>query len=254
MKPAVGKLKLAKEYGNFLLKSPSLSEKRFVIFGNGRSGSTLLVNLLNSSDKVYCDGEILNRASVIFPNLFIKVQASLCLKSVYGFKLLDYQLKQLQKIKDPDKFIVNLHKEGWKFVYLTRRNKLNYALSILNALNRQGFHHRDNDGELTREKLKVDIDKVLYWIREGEAHTQHWDDVLRRIPHIKLTYEDNLRDSRFHQDTANQVFDFLGLTRCDVESNLVKLMPSDPLQMIDNRQDLVRVLEMTEYARFLEPA
>ncbi len=252
MKPAVGKLKLAKEYGNFLLKSPSLPTKRFVIFGNGRSGSTLLVNLLNSSEKVYCDGEILNRTSVVLPNLFIKVQASYCHKPVYGFKLLDYQLKKLQNIRQPDQFLVNLHHEGWKFIYLTRRNKLNYALSILNALNRQSFHHRNHDGNLTRQKLKVDIDEVFHWIKQGEEHTQFYDDVLQRIPHLRLTYEDHLRDSSCHQNTANQVFDFLELARCDVDSNLVKLMPSDPLKMVDNSEDLVKALELTTYAHFLE--
>ena len=254
MKPAVGKMTLAQDYARFWLNSPTLPTKRFVIFGSGRSGSTLLVNLLNSSGQVYCDGEILNRASVIWPNLFIKVQASRCSKPIYGFKLLDYQLKQLQKVKDPEKFLVNLHREGWQFIYLTRRNKLNYALSILNALHRKGFHHHSNDGKLRRQKLTVDVQEALYWIKQGEKQTQYYDKVLEKIPHIKLTYEDNLKNGYAHQDTANRVFEFLEIARCQVESNLVKLMPSDPLQMIENSEVLVQTLEQEGYAHFLEPA
>ncbi|CAD5921689.1 sulfotransferase [Planktothrix agardhii] len=37
-----------KHYGTYLWNQPSLPEKRFVIFGRGRSGSTLLVSLLNT--------------------------------------------------------------------------------------------------------------------------------------------------------------------------------------------------------------
>lgn len=253
MKPAVGTLKLIKKYGKYFLRKPALPTNRFVIFGSGRSGSTLLVNLLNSSDQVFCDGEILNRDPVAFPNLFIKVQASRCSQPVYGFKLLDYQLKERQKIKEPEDFLINLHREGWKFIYLTRRNKLDYALSILNAFHRKSFHHRGGDGELTRQKLKVDIEDLLYWIKQGEYHTRHYDGVLEDIPHLKLTYEDNLRNSQNHQETADRVFSFLELPKCNVESDLVKLMPARPIQMVDNQDDVIEALKQTDYAHFLDP-
>ena len=36
-------------------------EKKFIIFAQGRSGSTLLVSLMNCHKEIFCDGEILNR-------------------------------------------------------------------------------------------------------------------------------------------------------------------------------------------------
>lgn len=254
VKPAISKLKLAREYGRFLIKRPDLPKQRFIIFGNGRSGSTLLVNLLNSCDRIHCDGEILNRPPLPLPNLFIKTQAARSPKPVYGFKLLDYHLKDLQKIETPQKFLQTLHSQGWQFIYLIRQNKLHYALSILNALHRQGFHHREDEGNLVRKKLWVDIDRAMYWIRQGEENTQYYNRILQSIPHLKLTYEDNLSNAATHQDTADRVFDLLDLPRCEVESNLVKLMSAQAMQMVENKEDLVKALQKTKYARFLDTA
>ena len=100
----------------------------------------------------------------------------------------------------------------------------------------------------------MDVEEALYWIKQGETQTQYYDRVLADIPHIKLTYEDNLQNGHAHQNTANQVFDFLGIDRCEVESNLVKLMPSRSIQMIENREDLIQVLKLKGYAHFLESA
>lgn len=251
MKPTINQFNLLKEYGKYFLKQPNLPENKFIIFGNGRSGSTLLVSLLNSSSKIYCDGEILNRNYIPFPGLYIKTRSSLFHQSVYGFKLLDYQLKDLQKIKKPESFILNLHKDGWKFIYLTRKNKLNYALSIVNAFHRKSFHHRYKDGSVDKKKIRVDTEEVMYWIRQGQENTLYFSDILNSIPHLKLTYEADLHDPKNHQETANQVFDYLKINTSKVDTNLVKIMPSNPVDRVDNYEELIFALDEYGYGQYL---
>ena len=55
---------------HFLLTSSRKPPTKFVIFGRGRSGSTLLVSLLNSNPDIHCDGEILSRKK-LFPEKVI---------------------------------------------------------------------------------------------------------------------------------------------------------------------------------------
>ena len=133
------KLKEIRDYGLYLWKKPSLPANKFVIFGRGRSGSTLLVNLLNNHNKIHCDGEIMHD-HLLFPRLYIDLSASRYQSRVYGFKLLSYQLKDVQQIYDPEKFLLSLYESGYKFIYLTRRNLLAHALSNINARQKK-FHH-----------------------------------------------------------------------------------------------------------------
>lgn len=65
--------------------------EKFILFGRGRTGSTLLTDPLNSSNEVACDKEIFNRP-VAFPQTYLKSREKLFHKPIYGFKLLSYQL------------------------------------------------------------------------------------------------------------------------------------------------------------------
>ena len=77
-------------------------ESKFVLFGGGRNGSTLLVSLLNSHPDIYCDGEILvGKLRSPFKHIKRRMQSSP--KSIYGFKLLSYQLKEIQNSIDDKK-------------------------------------------------------------------------------------------------------------------------------------------------------
>ena len=240
------------QYGRYRLQKPPLPSKRFIILAEGRSGSTLLVSLLNSSSQIYCDGEILNRSPVLLPRLFIDMQASCCQTSVYGFKLLDYQLEKVQNVKNPEQFLLKLYESGYKFIYLTRCNRIYHALSQINALQKNKFHHRLGDGELEYRQIKVDIHKLIDTMDVTEATTKRFKSFFTQVPHLSLTYENNLQEGTSHQTTADQVFSFLGIPSTAVTVNLVKLMPSSLPDMIENYEELVKAVKVTKYAHFLE--
>ena len=118
-------------YMILLIRISHKLNKKFIIFGQGRSGSTLLVDLLNSHPAIYCDDEIL-MYKVIFPKTYVKARSVSSKKHVYGFKVKIYQLWH-QNILDSHKFLFHFYKSGWKILYLKRGNyDMPFLILLLN--------------------------------------------------------------------------------------------------------------------------
>lgn len=239
-----------KRYKNYLWNQPPLPKKRFIIFGRGRSGSTLLVSLLNAHSQIYCDGEILHDW-VSFPHLHINVCASVCPRPIYGFKLLSYQIRDIQPIINPTQFLSHLHREGYLIIYLSRQNLLAHALSNINA-RKQKFHHQLNQVEIQKQKINVDFQELVFWIEHSEKIERYEHQIINDLPHLPLIYEDNLLTPELQQKTANQVFNLLDIPTESVTTNFVKLMSSDLSNSIENYEELSAKIKQTRYARFLE--
>ncbi|MEM9980263.1 MAG: hypothetical protein AAF808_21770, partial [Cyanobacteria bacterium P01_D01_bin.2] len=92
-------------YRDLIQTQSNQSSQRFIIFGRGRSGSTALVSLLNCLPKVYCDGEILEQR-VLWPQSYVKAKAHTvqACATVYGCKILSYQLRDIQHIAQGSNF------------------------------------------------------------------------------------------------------------------------------------------------------
>ena len=236
---SVGKhtLKEIRGYGKYLWQKPSLPSNKFVIFGRGRSGSTLLVNLLTNQNQIHCDNEILHDR-LLFPRIYIDLCASRCQYSVYGFKLLSYQVRDVQPIFKPEKFLLSLYENGYKFIYLTRSNLVDHALSNINAKLKQKFHHRSDEGKLEYKPIKVKIEEVFHRIQFSEELEKYEKKLLKSIPHLSLTYEDNLLHSECHQKTVDQILELFNLPSKPVKTNLVKLMPLELSEMVENYEEL----------------
>lgn len=113
-----------------------MTGRNFVIFGQPRTGSTLLVKLMQSHPLVQCDGEVLNRnrwqqgwhpylyyLARVFPEPYVLRKPAHCAKTVYGFKLLYPQ------IVAPRRLLYILNRLGWQMIHIQRRELFNLALS-----------------------------------------------------------------------------------------------------------------------------
>lgn len=125
-------------YLRLFLKHQNIPYKKFVIFCQGRTGSTLLYSLLNSHQQIHCDEEILED-SVFFPFQYVKGRCAKAKKNVYGFRVKIYQLIHNQHQK-PEKFLLNLSKDGWQIIYLKRTNILRQAISRMVAKSKDEWH------------------------------------------------------------------------------------------------------------------
>ncbi|HBE17486.1 MAG TPA: hypothetical protein DEG17_03890 [Cyanobacteria bacterium UBA11149] len=69
-------------YLRVLFKHKNIPSNKFVIFGQGRTGSTLLYSLLNSHPQIHCDEEILEDR-VFFPVQYVKGRCCKAKKKMY---------------------------------------------------------------------------------------------------------------------------------------------------------------------------
>ena len=227
-------------------------EDRLVIFARGRSGTTLLVDLLNQHPAIHCDNEILRRR-VAAPPLLIDRRMCLNDAPVYGFKLLSYQLQSVQThISNPRGFLESLVEAGYHIVYVKRRNLLRHALSNLYARHRKQWHQTEADAPTP--KMTLDPDALVHWLNGSAQLDDLEGDMLDGMPHLPFTYEADLQDADCHAATVRRITDHLGLPYITPETSLRKTTPRRLSDILTNPEVVPQTLHGTPYARYLATA
>ncbi len=229
---------------------------KFVIFAQGRTGSTLLVDLLNNHPDIKCEGELLNvrwSGKRIFPTFYVKNKAKTSKEKFYGFKVKLYQLydngNKLHQNVDPKEFLINLYKSGWKIIYLERNNIFRQALSNFIAESKGKYHHR-NKNELATPKIKINPGKLLKSIRAREKYLCDEKEILKTIPHLKISYETDLLKN--YEKAVDKVFEFLGASPCIVKTSLLRTSKDELQDYILNYKEIKDYLSKTKYLKFLK--
>ncbi|MBK8551389.1 MAG: hypothetical protein IPL53_10160 [Ignavibacteria bacterium] len=162
------------KYTNLFKFNIPYPENKFVMYTRGRTGSTVLTDLINCHPDIYCDVEIFNflysNNKVKYPLLYINScskRAALYRKKVYGFKVKIGQLMNEHKYADYDKLLTKLHQEGWKYIYLKRVNFLRHQLSNIVAANTNVYHLKNGE-QKHKEKILVKCEQLLRGIEYGE--------------------------------------------------------------------------------------
>lgn len=239
---------------NFKLSYP---ENKFVIYTRGRTGSTVLTDLLNCHPEIYCDVEIFNflysESKVKFPGLYIRScskRASSYKKSTYGFKVKIAQLRHEHKYDKFDNILTDLQSNGWKFIHLKRMNFLRHKLSNIVATRTNIFHIKNSSSERP-ERIKIDCNELIEGIKYSEKVEQEEEESLRNIPHLKLIYENDILDNSKHQETADKVFNYLNLKSCIVKTEMKRIISENLQDSILNFDEVYNSLKDTEYSKFL---
>jgi LPS sulfotransferase NodH len=253
MKERIRKAKY-KNYLDYRIRYP---EDKFVIYTRGRTGSTVLTELLNCHPRIFCDVEIFNyiycRSRVMFPNAYIKScskRATIYNKPVYGFKVKIAQLRYEHKYSHYDKILSGLAEDGWKFIHLKRVNFLRHKLSSLIASETKVFHLRNGDMS-DQKRIKVDFDTLLSGITYGEEVERTEEENLKNIPHVKIIYETDILDNSRHQETADKVFKYLGVPSHPVTTDLKRITVDKLEDMILNYEEIESKLKGTQYEKYL---
>lgn len=235
------------------MRRSSMAERRFVIYSRGRSGSTLLVQLLNAHSSVQCDDEILNLPVALRdPATYVRDRAHLAHKPVYGFKLLSYQLPKLQNIEDQSAFLDDMQRDGFAIIYLYRRDLLRHAISNIMARQRGEFHRRaDPDGAAKKDKkATIPEDELRRWLDSSRREQDVELGVMDGREATWVCYEDDLERQSAQADTMGRVFSALSVQDEPVASNLVKLTSDQLPSIIENYDELKHVFSDTEYSSF----
>ncbi|MBE9182206.1 hypothetical protein IQ268_26935 [Oculatella sp. LEGE 06141] len=232
------------------LTKHSVPTQKFIIYGQGRTGSELLCSLLDAHPLIRCDTEILFHP-VLFPKLLIAGRAAACQTSVYGFKVKIYQLQDVQKC-DPRLFLSEMVEQGWAIVHIRRDNILRQGISLLTARQRKKFHSKSKKQPLDAKKVTIDCNLLLQQMRDREAYQQADAQVLQGIPHLTVVYENDLLQEQDHQSTVDRICQYLDIPSVAVETAFARLTPDQLSDLVENYDELVRVVGQSQYAHFLQ--
>ena len=240
------------EAGNYvraITQKANVPTKKFLIYGQGRTGSELLCNLLDLHPQVHCDTEILFHHA-FFPKLLIDGKCTACQKDVYGFKVKLYQLQDDQKL-EPRQFLFDMLDNGWKIIHLRRDNILRQVVSLIAARQRNSFHIKSKTKKTNSKKIEVDCHKILKEISQREAYQEEDFKVLKELPYLTVVYENDLLREQDHQRTVDRIFEYLDIHSVPVQSNFVRLTPNYLSDLVENYDELVGVISQSKYAHFL---
>ncbi|MBU0458552.1 hypothetical protein KJ652_06530 [Patescibacteria group bacterium] len=235
---------------------------KYVIFSQGKSGSSLLCNLLKKHPDVINQGEYFNTlsSSAIFKTTEIsKVNRDLIrtyIGNIYGNRS-NIPCKAIGF-----KYIFSLHyilfPEVWEYLYenrkeirmiaTSRRNHLKRFLSATNAViqRKKDPSSIPVPSEFEFEKIHLDAGSLAERLRYMETEYRSFKSLLEHFPSIiSFDYDDLLNN-------INKVlwdsFTFLGVDpNVEVQSHYKKITPDNLQDAIENYDEVFEVLTGTPY-------
>ena len=179
-------------------KSGQVEGPRFIIFAQGRSGSTALADLLNNHHSIRCEGELLMNYK-LFPLEFLEGKSRPHVEEgrVWGCKIKWWHIAEVQH-REVNIFLRALRSRGWKIIYLHRENYLFQALSTLAGEVRESWRHKHGEGI---KSVNIDPEKIEDYVISRENQTKVELEALSEVSYEKVVYERDLYDPKSHQST-----------------------------------------------------
>jgi hypothetical protein len=217
---------------------------RFLIFGGGRSGSTLLSRLLDSHPDIRCERELFNPGNGYLANgLFLDVlrfvpypyimwRSARAGAQAYGFKLM------LGHVHAPRLALNVLALLGWRILHIQRQSLADQALSELVSL-RTGRWQRTRGESAASPRIRLEREDFLNELRrmrEGRLIEQR---ALAGIAHHDVVYERDLADPGSWPETSTAVCRYLGVADRRLTANLVKVYDEPYATIVENYDELI---------------
>lgn len=239
----------------------------FVVISRGRTGSNLLMSLLDSHPRISIRGSIIGESVMANPSRKDEIvrmgtvpYLKQCFKrtgfeSAVGIKILYYQVEHVYEkrndvrgLKDLMDFIIS--HQGIRIIHLKRRNRLETLTSIRVAAFTKKYRLLDGpEKTVDATRITLSPEESEREFRQIEEWENLYGNALNGHKTLEVYYED------LSQNTAtecNRIFDFLGVHSQSVNTHMQKQRRRPLEQVIENYNDLKKYFEGTEYARFFE--
>lgn len=229
----------ARIFAKSLITPRNEGVRKFLIIGRARSGTTLLTRLLNDHRQVRCEGELLVN-NVLNPVGMLDRTALKSDAMAWGAKVLSYQMIQVQRLTRPIDFLQRLEARGFRFVHIKRRT-FDTTLSLLVAQKTSAYH--SSDAPVRRgAAMHVDPQDFLRRIEWAERLLDFERICLRDLPSYEVDYERDLADVDRRPAAMDALFDWIGVPRLSVSSDLKKMLEKDPRRVIENYDEVAETL------------
>jgi hypothetical protein len=233
-----------------------MSQKRFVIFAQPRSGSTLLQDLLHHHPDVHCDGELFNVDVGVDPPLqsrmlmrlapvpYINRRASAINQPAYGFKLL------LHQIPFPRVVLRRFLAQGWSVFHLKRTNVFAQAMSYSLAKLTGRWHRRQT--ELSGEKsFAIDPETFVSELKSRLRASRREAAILDGLPRFSIEYEQDLLGLDTRAKAISELHKILGVREVPSETVLQQTYQLPFEELVTNYGELVEIVRATSYSYLL---
>lgn len=237
-----------------------MSQKRFVIVASGRSGSTLLVDLLRSHSDIWCDDELLDTSA--WPGIkrpllwlvrqhpypYLEFKTRQAGKPVYGFKL-----KTGGQVPHLADTLKKLHHAGWQMIYLRRADALaqTFSWSVAQASGR--WHRRANQTRPPHElPITLDSHRFLQNLSECLRDNRSLAETMPGLPHLAVHYEQDLQNSASWPALSARLCNFLGLELSLLSSTLTKTWQRPYAEIVSNYAEIMAAVAASPLAAQLE--
>ena len=233
-----------------------MSQKRFVIFAQPRSGSTLLQDLLHHHPDVHCDGELFNVDVGVDPPLrsrmlmrlapvpYINRRASAINQPAYGFKLLVYQ------IPFPRAVLRGFLAKGWCVLHLKRTDV--FAQAISNSLAKlTGRWHRRQTQLSDEKSFAIDPAMFVSELKSRLRASRREAAIIDGLPRFSIEYEQDLLGLDARAKAISELQKFLGVREVPAETVLQQTYQLPYEELVTNYGELVEVVRATSYSYLL---
>lgn len=221
----------------------------FVVFDIGQSGGMILADWFQAHENISFQANILSQA-IRFPRLSVYQRVRQANTEVYGFTMTVEQLRQVQQLANPNQFLQDLHRGGCRVIYLKRRDPLRHAIATLKNQN-TSCRFNSPGAPLRTGKFTVDASELIACLKYLDNQRVEADAIVHEIPHLTLTYEDDLMDPNSHEAAAHQLSDFLMIPNIVPVGNAMKLVHQKLADLVTNYDELSEALAASDYAYLL---
>lgn len=252
-RPYLGRLiKGGRQELKFALRARhSEPEHKFMIFAQGRTGSTLLTSTLDKHPDIRCDDEILIVPRA-FPCRFVETAARQVPAKAYGFHVKITQLHAWQRLHDVASFLAHMERRGWKIIYLWRDNALRHVVSNIFA-ETAGTYHMEGGDKTRPDKIILPLSRLerelelRLKLREAERAA-----LQGRICH-EIQYERDLQLPDRQIETFATLQKIIGVPQANITPRLKKMVEAPLADLIENFDDVTSwIAGMPEYQRYLD--
>lgn len=216
--------------------------ERFVIFAQGRTGSTLLTSSLDSHPAIRCADEILDRPRGD-PKAYVENRARICGHSAFGFHVKCYQLSRIHGIDDWRTFLSGLSDDGWKIVYLWRENVVRHVVSGFFAQEGGRYHYRGT--ERRPKRIRIDPVRFSNWIDQRVELLERERRALQGLSHYELCYERDLAEPTRREQALAELQRYLRIEPAPLSSPLKRSVDRPLPELIENLDELEHHLDGT---------
>jgi hypothetical protein len=235
------------------MASPANGLQRFTIFFQGRSGSTYLVEALDSHPRIRCEIEQLvglrktgADGQLKWIEQFFAGEEEPRVSAV-GFKT------KLDDMLDKGAIAELLRRVDAKVILLSRLNVMKMIVSWFNSerlYEATGEWNQYPPGS-RMDPFEVDLEKFdrrLGLVLHGKARLEAYVRSLK-LPKLQVCYEDLLTNE---QRTLRQICDFLGVEAMPLQGRCIKTTSDDLRQVVTNYDELYAQYKGTHYQIMLD--